>query len=101
MTSHISRKGPSTMLDSRKRSTVTRICGVAAVLLSLLPEADGLDRNRTSAPIDLRSAHIVVPDNLSGPEKKSIDLLVDEIAARTRLRLPVVHVWPTDVRVPI
>ena len=39
-------------------------------------------------------AQIVVPADLSGPENKAVELLVEEIQARTRLRLNVDNAWP-------
>ncbi|HEY3394117.1 MAG TPA: alpha-glucuronidase family glycosyl hydrolase [Lacipirellulaceae bacterium] len=54
-----------------------------------------------SQPIDLRGAQIVVPSELSGPEKKAVELLVEEIQARTRLRLNVDNAWPRNAAVPV
>ena len=51
--------------------------------------------------IDLRAAQVFAPDNLSRPEKKSIELLVDEVAKRTRIRLSVTNSWPGDDRTPV
>jgi len=51
--------------------------------------------------IDLSSATVVAPAGLSGPETKALNLLVDEIAARTRRRLEVVHDWPRDAATPV
>ncbi len=60
-----------------------------------------LAHDEVSRPIDLRAAQIVVPDNLHGPEKAAVELFVDEIAARTRLRLPVANTWPVDAATPV
>ena len=38
---------------------------------------------------------VVVPDNLSGPEKKAVEMFVDEVHKRTQIRWPVSHAWPT------
>ncbi|MDZ4860521.1 MAG: hypothetical protein SGI88_16210 [Candidatus Hydrogenedentes bacterium] len=46
-------------------------------------------------PIDLSSAVIVVSRDASTPEKKAADMLADEIEARSYLRVPVQHDWPT------
>ncbi|RIK86527.1 MAG: hypothetical protein DCC67_02720 [Planctomycetota bacterium] len=46
--------------------------------------------------IDLRNAVVVVPADLNVQENKAIAMLAEEIAERTRLRLPVLHDWPAD-----
>ncbi|HEX2473807.1 MAG TPA: hypothetical protein VHK01_03610, partial [Lacipirellulaceae bacterium] len=58
-------------------------------------------RQALSQSIDLRRAQVVVPADLSGPENKSVELLVDEIQARTRLQLSVANAWPDDLTVPV
>ncbi len=76
--------------------------GVVLVICILLQlEVDAFDRNGPSVAIDLRAAQIVVPDNLSATGQKTAELLVDEIAKRTRIRLPVAHAWPSDDRIPV
>ncbi len=44
--------------------------------------------------VDLSQAVVVVPDNLSGPEKKAVEMLVDEVQKRTQIRWPVANAWP-------
>jgi len=39
--------------------------------------------------IDLKNATVVAPAGLSGPGKKAVAMLVDEVEKRTRIRLPV------------
>src|ERR1044071_9265200 len=39
--------------------------------------------------LDLRSAVVVAPTALEGPEKKAVAMLVDEVEKRTRIRLAV------------
>src|SRR5436190_9697564 len=46
-----------------------------------------------ASAIDLRSSVVVAPANLSGPEKKAVAMLVEEIEKRTRIRLPVRATW--------
>src|SRR5689334_14147097 len=46
------------------------------------------------AAIDLRNAAIVVRRDAPDPEKKAAQLLSEEIAKRTQLRLPVIDVAP-------
>ena len=45
------------------------------------------------AALDLRSAVVVAPAGLMGPEKKAAAMLVDEIEKRTRIRLAVGATW--------
>jgi hypothetical protein len=45
--------------------------------------------------LDFSSAKIVVPKNLSKTEQAAIQMLVQEIYKRTRIRLPVTTNWPT------
>jgi hypothetical protein len=71
----------------------------ACLVLHRASLADDADGRPTS--IDLRTAVVVVPDDLDGPQAKSVALLVEEIAARTRLRLPVGHRWPMDSKTPV
>jgi hypothetical protein len=54
-----------------------------------------------AARIDLRSAQIVVPPDVSGPERKAVEMLLDEIAERTRVRLPIANAWPADAKTPV
>ncbi|MDR3698423.1 MAG: hypothetical protein P4L56_02235 [Candidatus Sulfopaludibacter sp.] len=49
----------------------------------------------TAQALDLRHAAIVAPAGLTGPEQKAAVLLSDEIARRTRIRLPVTTEWPS------
>ncbi|MBI3840036.1 MAG: hypothetical protein HY288_19105 [Planctomycetia bacterium] len=45
---------------------------------------------------DLSHAVVVTPANLSGPEKKAVGMLVDEVQQRTGIRWPVTSTWPAD-----
>jgi hypothetical protein len=74
---------------------------VLTILVLHQLHASALAIEKTSQSIDLRAAHIVVSNNLSGPEKASVALFVDEIAARTRLKLPVTDAWPKNITTPI
>ena len=46
-----------------------------------------------ASALDLKSAVVVAPDTLAGPEKKAVAMLVDEIEKRTRIRLTVTGSW--------
>jgi hypothetical protein len=50
--------------------------------------------------IDLNRAIIVVPDGLPGPESKAVQLLVEEVKARSRIGWDVSIRWPTSA-VPV
>jgi hypothetical protein len=50
--------------------------------------------------LDLSRAVVVSPPNLPKSGSKAVEMLVDEVEKRTRIRLPVVHEWPSDA-VPI
>lgn len=58
----------------------------ALLLLSALP--------CFSADIDLRSAVIHPTLDLSGPHRKAVDMLIEEIEKRTRIRLPLATTTP-------
>lgn len=83
------------------RASMAKLGLVVALLLLNVLETEGLAGEATFVPIDLRTAQIVAPDELSGPERKAVELLVDEVAARTRVRLPVASAWPADAKVPV
>jgi hypothetical protein len=46
--------------------------------------------------LDLSRAVIVTPPQLSGPEKKAVALLVDEVEKRTQIRWTQSESWPTE-----
>ncbi len=46
--------------------------------------------------INLDEAVVVSPPTLSGPERRAINLLIEEIDRHTRIRLQSAHEWPTD-----
>src|SRR5437870_4735402 len=54
------------------------------------------DGGLRGATLDLSQAVIVCPDHLSKPETKALDLLVEEVQKRTRIRWEVAHAWPAD-----
>jgi hypothetical protein len=69
---------------------------IIAICLLVLPTSLSADAAPSFEEIDLSDAQIVVPKDLNGSERKAVAMLVDEIAARTRLRLSVGHEWPAD-----
>src|SRR5205823_3432413 len=46
--------------------------------------------------LDFTRAVVVTPEGLAGPERKAVAMLVDEVAARSRIRWPLRHDWPAD-----
>jgi hypothetical protein len=79
----------------------TGMAAVFTIWLLLQVNSHARQREATSNAIDLRAAHIVVPNDRTGPEKKAVELLVDEIAARTRIRLTVNSAWPANAKTPV
>ena len=53
-------------------------------------------QTNTSALIDLKGATIVTPTNLNIQERTAVRVLVEEVAKRTNLRLPVATTWPAE-----
>jgi hypothetical protein len=51
---------------------------------------------RPAAALDLRNAVVVPAPNLTGPEKRAVTMLVEEIEKRTRIRLPVSEQRPAS-----
>ena len=47
-----------------------------------------------AAVLDLRTAVVVAPADLNGPERKAVQMLLDEIEARTQIRLAQSETWP-------
>lgn len=50
------------------------------------------------AALDLRNAVVFLPAGATVPERKAASVLVDEVAARTRLTLPVTSTWPESAQ---
>ncbi|MGH9397322.1 MAG: hypothetical protein ACRD18_10800, partial [Terriglobia bacterium] len=82
----------------------TMLAGVVAPRRLLKPfsaQGKGLE-NQTGAPdegggvLDLSSAVVVVSQTLPRRERKAIQVLVEEIERRTRIRLPVRETWPAS-----
>ena len=75
---------------------------IAAVILCALCAAGSPHARQTppasagadSSFIDLTGATVVAPANLTGPERTAVRVLVEEIAKRTGVRLPVAGEWP-------
>src|SRR5436190_5417413 len=50
----------------------------------------------TSAALDLGKAVVVSPENLSGPERKAVTMLVEEVGKRTQIRWERASSWPSS-----
>ena len=77
------------------RSTTTMFTMALAMLAGVaLPIRAG------AGEIDLTRAVVVVPDGLSGPEEKAVQLLVEEVRARSGIAWDVMLRWPSGA-VPV
>jgi hypothetical protein len=83
------------MASFSTRLRMARHAVVSAVLLLLQ-----INASACAGVIDLHAAQIVKPNDLSGPETKAVEMLIDEIASRTRVRLSAATEWPMDIRTP-
>src|SRR2546422_8061185 len=48
-----------------------------------------------SAALDLSKAVVVFPQNMSGPEKKAVTMLIEEVDKRTRISWERASSWPS------
>ncbi|MGH9372802.1 MAG: hypothetical protein ACRD15_14850, partial [Vicinamibacterales bacterium] len=88
----------------RHRRLTRRAAGLpVAILLAVVCAADPAARQPTQArtvasdeppTIDLAKATIVTPGTLALQERTAVRVLVEEIAKRTAIRLPVASEWP-------
>jgi len=51
--------------------------------------------------LDLQSAIVVTPPDLSGPEQKAVAMLLDEVEKRSLVRWPVMQEWPSNAQTVI
>ncbi len=54
----------------------------------------------TVAGLDLSHAVLVTPSDLSGPERKAVEMVLDEVEKRSGIRWTETHAWPED-NVPV
>ncbi|HPO15550.1 MAG TPA: hypothetical protein PLI09_19065 [Candidatus Hydrogenedentes bacterium] len=50
----------------------------------------------TAAELELSQAVLVTPEDLSGPERKAVDMLLDEVEKRSRIRWAEAHAMPAE-----
>lgn len=72
----------------------------AAAFAGVAPAPAGQTGSPSGLPeiLDLRSAVIVLPAEATPRERKAAQVLVDEVASRTQIRLPHGTDWPPDAR---
>ncbi len=70
----------------------------AAILLATLHGPSRADDKSPATEIDLTHAVVLTPPDISGPQRKAVDLLLDEVEHRSRLRWTEAHAWPGDDR---
>src|SRR5687768_7448774 len=46
--------------------------------------------------VDLKEAVVVIPSDLSAPEKKAVLMLIEEVEKRTHIRWPQQTAWPSS-----
>jgi hypothetical protein len=69
---------------------------IRSLLLTVSLLAAGRAVEARGAELDLAKAVVVVPADLSGPERKAVEMLVDEVHKRTLIRWPIVADFPAD-----
>ncbi len=84
------------MIRSQRPRLGIRVVGFLVYGCLILVGGAVADADAHGAELDLARAVIVTPANLSGPESKAVDLLVDEIRKRTWIRWDVTQTWPAD-----
>ena len=52
--------------------------------------------SQSSNELELSQAVLVTPADLSGPERKAVAMLLDEVEHRSRLRWVEAHEWPAS-----
>jgi len=83
---------PSEEAKAQITSPKTLPCLASSMVLAILLFAV---LTRTNA-LDLKDAVVVCPPNLSGPERKAVTMLLEEVEKRTRFRWPVMDSWPAS-----
>ncbi len=84
-----------------RRRSEGLFASLCIALLAIASRGSGVSAQARADEIDLSSATIFAPAELSGPEAKAVNLLVEEIAVRTRRRLEVVRDWPEATATPV
>ena len=82
---------------SKRGFWVCSLLGGLLVAASVTPSR-AEEKSIASGELDLRGAIVVTPQDLSGPQRKAVDMLLDEVEKHSRLRWSEAHAWPTDGR---
>lgn len=90
--------GATSKFGGRRMGRVASWC---VPLLALASVWSSISVAACADEIDLSSATVVAPAGLSGPEAKAVNLLIEELAARTRRRLEFVRDWPEGGETPV
>src|SRR5271157_3956262 len=70
---------------------------LAVALLACVIGLTGPSTARSeSAMLDLSRAVVVTPEALTGPERKAVELLVEDVARRSGIRWKVLSRWPAE-----
>src|SRR6187200_1901126 len=82
---------------SARRAAALAIATVMLVAPAAEPSAQRMPAAVAEDPaslVDITRATIVTPANLSLPERTAVRVLVEEVARRTTVRMPVAAQWP-------
>ncbi|HZW31899.1 MAG TPA: hypothetical protein VFF52_14400 [Isosphaeraceae bacterium] len=77
------------------------VLGIGLVALGWSLDAIAAAADGQPARLDLRRAVVVAPPGLSGPERKAVTMLVEEVARRSRLDWEVRSSWPEGAARPV
>lgn len=85
---------PQYPTNSCRRNPFPRLCGLG--LLLMFAALDPGVRTGAVAALQLAGAKVVAPPTLTGPERKAVAMLVEEVARRTQVRWETLDKWPTN-----
>ena len=89
-------RGSATRTSRRGLCAYALLCGLLAVGIATPARAEEI--SAASTELDLSRAVVVTPQDLSGPQRKAVDMLLDEVERHSRLRWSEAHAWPSDGR---
>ena len=91
---HLSRMTPKSELSALPGSRLFDLVGCSPSTFALILLGLILGVCQVNA-LDLASAVVLFPEDLSGPEKKAIVMLLEEVEKRTQIRWPSATQWPS------
>jgi hypothetical protein len=86
--------GPSQKCSRVYDILSNRLCPCGAFWLTLAMSLLWLCSECQAGMLDLRQATIVCPATLTGPERKAVTMLQEEVRKRTQVEWPVTNEWP-------